>query len=65
MEKSRLPYGRVRSGRSDLGGEQTCGPERKGMTAAPKLSTVLTSLHGVWLSADLVLTGGRPLSGGK
>ncbi len=65
MEKSRLPDGRVRSGRSDLGGEQTCGPERTGMTAAPKSSPVRTSLHGVWRSADLVLTGGRPRSCGK
>src|ERR1043166_3345820 len=36
MEKSRLPYGGGRSGRSDLGGEQTCGPEHQGMTAASK-----------------------------
>src|SRR5262249_3979054 len=36
MEKSRLPYGSSRSGRSDLGGEQTCGPEHERMTAASK-----------------------------
>ena len=36
MEKSRLPYGGSRSGRSDLGGEQTCGPEHQRMTAASK-----------------------------
>jgi hypothetical protein len=36
MEKSRLPYGRSRSGRSDLGGEHTGGPEHEGMTAASK-----------------------------
>src|SRR5436853_2257874 len=35
-EKSRLPYGGSRSGRSDLGGEHTCGPEHQGMTAASK-----------------------------
>jgi hypothetical protein len=34
MEKSRLPDGGGRSGRSDLGGEHTCGPEPEGMTAA-------------------------------
>ena len=34
MEKSRLPYGANRSGRSDLGGEQTCGPDHEQMTAA-------------------------------
>ena len=28
MEKSRLPYGLCRSGRGDLGGEQTRRPER-------------------------------------
>src|SRR5215475_8237473 len=33
-EKPRLPYGGSRSGRSDLGGERTCGPEHEGMTAA-------------------------------
>jgi hypothetical protein len=36
MEKSRLPYGGYRIGRSDLGGEQTCGPEHQEMTAASK-----------------------------
>jgi hypothetical protein len=36
MEKSRLPYEVYRIGRSDLGGEQTCGPEHEGMTAASK-----------------------------
>jgi hypothetical protein len=36
MEKSRLPYGGYRIGRSDLGGEQTCGPEHEEMTAASK-----------------------------
>jgi hypothetical protein len=36
MEKSRLPYGGSRSGRSDLGGEHTCGPEHQEMTAASK-----------------------------
>lgn len=36
MEKSRLPYGGSRSGRSDLGGEQTCGPEHEAMTAASR-----------------------------
>ena len=36
-----------RSGRSDLGGKQTRGPERKGMTAAPKESPMLKSLHGI------------------
>jgi hypothetical protein len=34
MAKSRLPYGRCRSGRSDLGGEHTCGPAHQAMTAA-------------------------------
>ncbi len=64
MEKSRLPYGVGRSGRSDLGGEQTCGPEHEGMTAASKYSSVLKSLYGTLLSADLVLTGeGRCLAG--
>ncbi len=33
-EQPRLPYGGCRSGRSDLGGEHTCGPEHQGMTAA-------------------------------
>ena len=36
MEKSRLPYGVCRIGRSDLGGEQTCGPEHDEMTTASK-----------------------------
>jgi len=36
MEKSRLPYGICRIGRSDLGGEQTCGPEHEEMTAASR-----------------------------
>jgi hypothetical protein len=36
MEKSQLPYDVYRIGRSDLGGEQTCGPEHEGMTAASK-----------------------------
>src|SRR5215831_19869975 len=36
MEKSRLPYGVDRIGRSDLGGEHTCGPEHEEMTAASK-----------------------------
>jgi hypothetical protein len=36
MEKSRRPYGGSRSGRSDLGGEHTCGPEHEEMTAASK-----------------------------
>src|SRR5262249_57327469 len=53
------------SGRSDRGGEQTCGPEHKELTAAPKLSPVLKSLHGKMRSADPVLTGGRPKSCGK
>src|SRR5262245_42412319 len=34
MEKSRLPYGVSRSGRSALGGEHTCGPAPEGMTTA-------------------------------
>ena len=34
MEKSRLPYGVDRIGRSDLGGEHTCGPEPEERTAA-------------------------------
>jgi hypothetical protein len=34
MEKSRLPYGASCIGRSDLGGEHTCGPEHQEMTAA-------------------------------
>ena len=34
MEKSRLPYGGCRRGRSDLGGEHTCGPAHEAMTAA-------------------------------
>src|SRR4030095_7150899 len=36
MEKSRLPYGGSRSGRSALGGEHTCGPEHEEMTTASK-----------------------------
>src|SRR5262245_4214407 len=36
MEKSRRPYGVCRSGRSDLGGEHTCGPAHDEMTAASK-----------------------------
>jgi len=36
MEKSRLPYGGSRRGRSDLGGEHTCGPEQEAMTAASR-----------------------------
>ena len=36
MEKPRLPYGGSRSGRSDLGGEHTCGPEHEAMTAASR-----------------------------
>jgi len=36
MEKSRLLYGGSRSGRSDLGGEHTCGPAHQEMTAASK-----------------------------
>src|SRR5262249_13388632 len=39
MEKSRLPYGGSRSGRSDLGGEHTCGPEHQRRTAAPQSRT--------------------------
>ena len=65
MEKSRRPHSVGCVGRSDLGGEHTCGPERYGMTAAPKSSSVLKSLDGTWLSADLVLTEGRSLSCGK
>ena len=34
-------------GGSDLGGEQTRGPEHKGMTAIPKEGPVLKSLHWV------------------
>jgi hypothetical protein len=34
MDKSRLPYGGSRIGRSDLGGEHTCGPAHAAMTAA-------------------------------
>src|SRR5262245_30934157 len=34
MEKSRLPYGGDRSGRSALGGEPPCGPAHQDMTAA-------------------------------
>lgn len=62
MEKSRLPYGGSRSGRSDLGGEHTCGPEHQRMTAASKKRAVLKSLYGTWWSADPVRTRGRPLS---
>ena len=36
MEKSRLPYGVCRSGRSDRGGEHTCGPAHAEMTAASR-----------------------------
>jgi hypothetical protein len=35
------------------------------MTAAPKIRAVLKSLYGMLLSADPVLTGGRPLAWGK
>jgi hypothetical protein len=35
-EKPRLPYGGNRSGRSDLGGEHTCGPAHEEMTTAAK-----------------------------
>ena len=45
MEKSRLPYGVGRSGRSDLGDEHTCGPERKRMTAGLEKGAVLKSLY--------------------
>ncbi len=34
-------------GRSDQSGKQTRGPERKGMSAAPKVSPMLKSLHGI------------------
>ena len=55
----------VRSGRSDLGGEQPYGPEQKRMTAAPKKRAVRKSLYGTEWSADPVQTRGRPLSCGK
>ena len=53
------------SGRSDRGGEQTCGPQAKRMTAVPKFGSVLKLLYGEMRSADLVLTWGRPKSEGK
>src|SRR5262249_29666435 len=37
-EKPRLPCGSVRSGRDDLGGEQTWRPEHNEISAAPKSS---------------------------
>ena len=55
----------VRSGRSELGGEQTSGPEQKRMTAAPQKRAVRKSLYGTEGSADPVRTRGRPLSCGK
>src|SRR5215471_10958084 len=48
MEKSRLPYGGSRSGRSDLGGEHTCGPEHECMTAASQSAPYCSrcTVHG-------------------
>ena len=59
MEKPRLPCGASRSGGSDLGGEQTRGPEHKGMTAAPKWCTGEKSLAGVLRGADPSLIAGK------
>jgi len=47
-------------GGSDLGGEQTRRPEHQRMTAASKYEPALKSPCGTKLSADLVLTQGRP-----
>jgi hypothetical protein len=49
---------RCRSGRRDLGGEQTGGPEQQGRTVALNESAVPKALDGTMLSANPVLTGG-------
>lgn len=44
--KPRLPCGVCRNGRSDRGGEHTCGPAHERMTTASQKGAVLQSLHG-------------------
>jgi hypothetical protein len=45
-ENPQRPYGRVRSGRSDLGGEPIGGPAQACMTAASNQGAVWKSLYG-------------------
>ena len=50
----------TRSGRNDLGGEQTRRPERKGMSAAPKKRSVKSRVRGFKREADPHPCWGRP-----
>ena len=49
----------VRRGGSDLGCEQTCGPEHEGMTAAPKCCAGEKSLAGLLRGADPFCIAGK------
>jgi len=49
-----------RSGRNDLGGEQTQRPERKEMSAAPKKRSVKSRVRGFKREADPHPCWGRP-----
>ena len=46
MEKPRLPCGSIRSGRNDLGGEQTWRPEHKGISATSRLGSREVVIRG-------------------
>jgi hypothetical protein len=48
-------------GGSELGGEQTWGPEHKGMAAAPKCGPVVKLLYGYCGKADPVFARRRPM----
>jgi hypothetical protein len=66
MEKPRLLYGICRSGRGDLGGEQTRRPERIRNGNDLEIWSAVKSLSGECGKADPFGTAwGRPMTSGK
>src|SRR5271157_3993520 len=55
----------MRSGRNDLGDEQTRRPEHKGMSAASKKRSAESRVRGIKREADPHPCWGRPMTRGK
>src|SRR3990172_2978081 len=55
----------MRSGRNDLGGQQTGRPEHNEMSAAPKFLPAGKSFGGATREADPFYSRGRPTTQGK
>ena len=64
-KRSRLPCGKTRSGRSDLGDEQTQRPEHKEMSATSKTIAAGKSHSRINTGSLPIVSWGRPLTSRK